>query len=629
MSRKGSRKPRNKKQPNPSARAARERLDSGGTRPKVWLWVPALLVVALGAMAWWRASTHQHTSSKRHAKYMARPHGSITFNKEIAPIVFENCTGCHRPGESGPFNLLTYAEVSKRAKQIAEVTQSHFMPPWLPSGEAGQFLGDRRLTPEQIGLIQQWAAEGTPEGKASDLPPTPKWTDGWQLGEPDLVVTMPESYTLPAEGADVYRNFILPIPTTAQRFVRAVEVRPSSKAVHHAFIRIDASHESRRLDARDVTPGFSGMTTPPAAETPEGHFLGWQPGRGPCEAPKGLAWTLPAEADVVLLMHMQPRGTPETIRPSIGFWFTEQAPTNTPTKISLVSYDLDISAGATNQVVEQRLMMPLDTDLLSILPHAHYLGKQLEGFAILPDDTRKTLLEIPQWDFNWQSDFRYAEPVFLPKGTVLALRYTYDNSTNNVRNPNRHLQHVTYGLQTTNEMCELHFQLLPHDPADQAKLEELASSVSMRNILDVNRQRLRENPRDAEAVTEIAKVDMMQGKAVDAVRLLQEAVTADPGMADAHYTLGVALMDLSRYTEAEGQFVEAVRLDGDDYQASNNAGICALRLSRLDEAALYFQAALRVHPGDRLAAANLRLALEAKREKRKGRHPEPTATSAF
>jgi len=487
------------------------------------------------------------------------------------------------------------------------------MPPWLAAGDHDQFLDDRRLTVEQIGLIRQWVAEGGSEGDAADLPPLPKWTDGWQLGTPDLAVTMPESYTLPAEGPDVYRNFIIPVPTTMHRFVRAVELRPSSKAVHHAFIRIDASHESRRLDARDDAAGFAGMITPPAAETPEGHFLGWQPGRGPCHAPYGLAWTLPAESDVVLLMHMQPTGKPEIIRPTIGFWFTDEAPTNAPTKVSLVTYEIEIPPGATNYQIERTLTLPVDADLLSILPHAHYLAKQMEGFALMPDGNRKTLLQIPEWNFNWQSDYRYAKPVFLPKGTVLGLRYTYDNSANNVHNPRQPPLPVRYGLQSTNEMCELHFQLLPHDPAQQRTLEAAASQFAIRDIIDRNRHRLRENPKDTEAVIEIAKADMMQGNTRAAVHLLERVVSVDPGIADAHYTLGIALMNQSKYSDAENQFDEAVHLDSQDYQASNNAGICALRLSKLDEAVLYFQAALRMHPGDRLAAANLQLALQAKR----------------
>ena len=492
------------------------------------------------------------------------------------------------------------------------------MPPWLPEDGHEELLDKRRLSVEQIGLIGQWAAEGAPEGKDSDLPPLPKWTEGWQLGPPDLVVTMPEAYSLSADGIDVYRNFIIPVPMTEKRFVRAVELRLLSKAVHHAFIRIDPTHESRKLDEKDPGPGFGGMTRPPNAETPAGHFLGWQPGRGPARAAEGLEWTLPSGADVVLLMHMQPRGKPETIRPSIGFYFTEKPPTNTPTTMSIFTYDIDIPAGATNYNIEQTLKLPVDTDLLSILPHCHYLGKRLEGFAVLPDQSRKTLLLIPDWDFNWQSDYRYEKPVFLPKGTVLGLRYTYDNSTNNARNPNQPPGEVKYGLQTTNEMGELHFQLLAHQANQQQQLEKAASEYAIKDLVRLNQHRLHEDLNDYGAMVELAKANLMLGNPENAVPLLTRVLTAQPRNVDAHFTLGIALMDRTNYRQAEAAFVEALALDPENYRARNNAGLCCLRLGKLDDAIVHFQEALRLHPGDTIAESNLRLTVQAKRG-RKGK----------
>ena len=212
----------------------------------------ALLVVAWGVgwFAWQQRKAPAH--------YTPRPRGTVTFSKDIAPIVFGHCAGCHRPGEAAPFPLLNYGDVKKHATQIAEVTQSGFMPPWLPEDGHIELVGRRRLAVEQRGLIQQWAQEGAPEGRPEDLPPLPKWSEGWQLGTPDLVVTMPEAYTLPAEGRDVYRNFVIPIPTKSARQVRAIELRPSSKAVHHAFIRFDRTDECRQQDAQEPGPGSPG-----------------------------------------------------------------------------------------------------------------------------------------------------------------------------------------------------------------------------------------------------------------------------------------------------------------------------------------------------------------------------------
>jgi hypothetical protein len=333
-----------------------------------------------------------------------------------------------------------------------------------------------------LGLIQQWVADGAPEGDTADLPAVPLWTDGWQLGPPDLVVTMPETYTLPADGKDIYRNFVIPVASSKDRHVRALEFRADTKAIHHAFLRLDRSYQCRKMDAQDKEPGFGGMETPIGAEDMGGHFMSWQPGRGPTRIPEGLAFTLPAGADLVLQFHMQPTGKPEPIRPSIGFYFTDQAATNKPMKLSLSSFAIDIPANSSNFAIEDSYLLPVDVDLLAVLPHTHYLGKRLEGYAILPDGARQDLLLIKDWDFNWQSDYRFVHPVALPKGTRLAMRYIFDNTTNNVRNPNHPPIRVKYGLQSTDEMGELWFQVLTRNKNDFVKLED---DLTRRGLDDV------------------------------------------------------------------------------------------------------------------------------------------------
>jgi len=584
-------------------------LSSALCPPRLRVVVLCLIVAAAGTMITLHFARRPLAGT---AHYRPQPAGSVTFNKDIAPILFEHCSTCHRPGESGPFTLISYADLKKRARQIAEVTETRFMPPWLPEDGHEELLDRRRLTGEQIGLINQWAAEGAPEGLASDLPPTPKWTEGWQLGPPDLVVTMPEAYTLPTEGKDVYRNFIIPVPTTQDRFVKGFEFRPSSKSVHHAFIRLDRTHESRLLAAREPGPGFGGMVTPPSAESPNGHFLGWQPGRGHTRSPDGLPWILPAGVDIVLLMHMQPRGKPEPVQPSIGFYFTDVPPTNTPIKLGLKSYAIDIPAGASNYVVEQTTVLPEDSDLLSLLPHTHYLGKRLEGFAVLPDGTRKTLLLIPQWDFNWQSDFRFKNTVFLPKGTTLGMHYTFDNSTNNLHQPHKPPLAVTYGLQTTQEMAELHFQLLARNAVGRDRLEAAAVRLLHQNDVDLNQRLLREDPSDGEAMLEIAKVMLVERDLRGAEGMFRRAIAARPALADAHYSLAVVFFEQSNLPEAERESLEALRLDPQNSKAANNAGIACMRQGKLDDAARLFQEALRMHPGDKFAQDNLDLVRNAK-----------------
>jgi mono/diheme cytochrome c family protein len=573
----------------------------------VWKMGLALVVASL-AVGWFAWQQRQSPS-----RYTQRPRGTVTFNKDIAPIVFGHCAGCHRPGEAAPFPLLKYGDVKKHAAQIAEVTRSGFMPPWLPEDGHVELQGRRRLSVEQRGLIEQWVAESAPEGRAADLPAQPQWPEGWQFGTPDLVVTMPEAYFLPAEGKDVYRNFVIPVPTPSLRYVRAIELRPSSKAVHHAFIRFDRTDECRQQDAQEPGPGFAGMTVPSSAYSPAGHFLGWQPGRGPVQAPEGLSWELPAGVDMVLLMHLQPRGKSEPIQASVGFFFTDTPPTNTPAKVSLKVYDIDIPAGAARYEVEKRLKVPLDVDLLATLPHAHYLGRRLEAFARLPDGTRQTLLLIPEWDFNWQSDFRFARPVFLPKGSEIGLHFTYDNSTNNTRNPYQPPARVPYGLQTTNEMGELHFQLLAHRAADRQQLLQQEQQWARADLVEFYERHLRQNPADAEAMLELAKVRLLQGEMPVTEALVRQAVALRPDLSDGHYSLGIVLMSRTNVVEAEQAFLTTIGMAPTHYKAHNNAGLCALRLGRLDTAAARFREALRLHPGDSVAQANLDLVLKMQR----------------
>jgi len=206
---------------------------------------------------------------------------AVTFNQQIAPIIYGNCSPCHHPGEAAPFSLLSYSDVVKKGKTIGKVTSSRVMPPWKAEPASYSYRDERRLKDEEIMLIQSWLKQDMPEG-TGEKPEPPKFASGWRLGEPDLVLRMPEPYTLASSGKDIYRNFVIPIPTPGTRYVEAAEFLPGNpKIVHHAFMKIDRTRESRRLDEKDPEPGFSFMITPDSAQMPDGHFLGWQPGRQP------------------------------------------------------------------------------------------------------------------------------------------------------------------------------------------------------------------------------------------------------------------------------------------------------------------------------------------------------------
>lgn len=538
-----------------------------------------------------------------------------TFTRHIAPIIYQNCSGCHRPGQSSPFPLLTFLDVSKHAKVIVDVVQNRIMPPWLPDRGHGHFVGERGLSQVQIDTVVRWANQGAAEGLTADLPPQPVWTDGWQLGPPDLVVRMPEPFTVPAEGRDVYRNFVIPIPGELKRFVRGVEIHPGSKQVHHAFLRFDRTRESMRLDKKDAEPGFGGMNTPGSAYNPGGQFLSWQPGKVQTLHAEGLAWPLEPHSDAVLQVHLQPSGKSESLQAEIGFYFTDRAPTNTPFKIGLRSMSIDIPAGITNYIVTDSYALPVDVDLIGILPHAHYLAKEMHCWATLPDGTTRSLLLIRQWDFKWQGDYRFSQPIFAPKGTKLNMRFTYDNSAGNPRNPNQPPKHVKYGVQTSDEMAEMWMQVLPRHPSELRSLSDDYSKHAIHTAVAYNEYLLRENPKNGRAHVELGKIRLMRGQP-GALELFRAAVQLEPDIDEAHYHLGLMLEQNGDAVGARIEYETTIRLNPDFFEAHNNLGLICMASDRLAQAVFHFKEVLRINPGDEIALKNLDLVL-ARRPKGK------------
>lgn len=530
----------------------------------------------------------------------------VTFNRDIAPILFSHCAVCHRPGGAGPFDLLTFADAKKRSADLVRVTQSRYMPPWLPEAGHARFLDERRLAPEQMDTIRRWATEGTAEGAPQDLPPVPNWPSGWQLGQPDLVVEMPEAFQLKAEGRDVYRNFVVPVPVAARKFVRAIEFKPGTpKAVHHAFIRVDRTRQSRRLDALDPEPGFPGMNPPASAEIPDGHFLSWQPGRLASVSPSDMNWVLEPGSDFVLQVHMNPTGRPEAVRCAVGLYFSETAPTAHLFKIGLSSYSIDIPAGATNWMVAESYRLPVDARVIAVLPHAHYLGHDLRGFALLPDGSTNWLIRIPDWNFNWQGDYRFASPVFLPKGSVVSMQFSYDNSDANPRNPNHPPQRVRFGLQSVDEMGELWLQLQLASLEDQSTMRLDYQAKLAGELRQYNEFLLSQNPNDARAHNNIGKLELVAGRRGEARARFDRAASLDPGFDEPHYHLGLMLEEEKKATEAKAEYFKAIQANGENGKARNNLGSIYLGEDRLDRAEAQFKSALGINPSDALAHDNL------------------------
>jgi tetratricopeptide (TPR) repeat protein/mono/diheme cytochrome c family protein len=534
--------------------------------------------------------------------------GAISYHQNIAPIISQNCAVCHHPGESAPFALLTYDDVKKHATQIAKVTQSRYMPPWLPEHGYGDFADERRLSDEQIQLIGQWVKNGTPEGKPTNAPATQPWKEGWQLGQPDMIAQMPQAYTLPADGKDIYRNFVVPLSHDSSRWVRAVELHAGNRqVVHHSFIMFDNSGSARRSDAQDAEIGYPGMDAGEDVGGPGGQFLSWQPGKQPSLGNEARSWRLRKGADMVLQMHMRPGGKPEPIQSSVGFYFTERAPTQYPFVLVLRSTQIEIPAGEKNYIIESSYTLPVDADLTGILPHAHYLGHELSGVATLPDGTQKHLILIRNWDFNWQGDYRYAVPMSLPKGTKLSMRFTYDNSDQNVRNPSHPPVAVRYGLNSTDEMGELWLQLVPKDQQDMVTLvQDYLKNYGIPDSIARCEFLLKFSPKDSSLHTELSSALMKAGRMDDAQKEMQRAIELDAKNAKAHFNLANLLVGQQKIAEAVEEYETALRLDPDYYRAHNNLGLIYQKMGKLDPAARHFYNALRVNPND--LSSNLNLA---------------------
>jgi len=561
----------------------------------------------------------------------------LTFARDIAPIVYRNCAPCHRPGEAGPFPLLSYQDVKKHAPEVADVTSRRFMPPWAPEAGYGDFSDERRLTAGEIQMIKDWVSQGAPEGNPSETPPLPKFAEGWQLGPPDLIVDAPNGYTLSASGPDVYWNFIIPVALEKMRYVRAVEIRPGDKRiVHHANLYVDRARSARRQEtaAGQGFPGMDVVIDRPLSEPDDGHFLFWKPGGAPYVEPEGFAWRLDPGNDLVLNAHLRPTGKPEQVRPTIGLYFTDQPQEKFPMLVNL-EHDgaLDIPPGNSDFLVSDDFRLPMDVDVLAVYPHAHYLGHLLEGYATLPNGQRKWLIRIPDWDPNWQGAYHYRQAVFLPKGTVISMRYHYDNSAANPRNPNQPPRRVVAGNQATDEMGHLWLQVLPKPDMISARGDR---RMELQEAL--MRHRLEKYPGDFEASFEIGALRLARLDPAQALPMIETAVRIQSGDPEARNLLGSALAAVGRNTEAIEQFRAALRLRPDygtarynlaralaragkydeaiesygqlidqfprDAQVRDELGELYMKLGKRTEAAEYFNQALAIDPKDTVARRN-------------------------
>ena len=522
-----------------------------------------------------------------------------TFHRDIQPIVLKQCAGCHYPSGPGPFPLLTYAEVKSHARQIAAVTQTGYMPPWPPAATSGPFTDERHLTPEQIRLFRNWAAAGAPEGESgihSPQAPAEEIEPRWRLGTPDLVLRTEKPFRLQADGPDIFWNFIFRPELKQGQYVRAIEIRPgNARLVHHANLLIDRAGSSARLEAVSGS-GFGGMDLDlnRSPLDPVSHFLFWKPGSKPYEEPPGFAWRLNPGNLLVLNTHLQPSGKVEDVTPEIALYFTDEKPRYFPIVLQLQNdRALDIPAGASDFVVADEFQLPEDADLLAIYPHAHYLGTLLEATAKLPDGKTRELIRIPHWDLNWQAVYRYCFPVHLPKGTSIRMRFHYDNSDSNERNPHHPPKRVQAGNQATDEMGHLWIQLLPCAKGDHRRPFQEAMA----------RHRIARDPGDAAAHLSLGAILLSRLRVQEALPELRIAARLDNALPEAHDMLGAALQNTGQLQEAVLEYRRALAIASNYASAHYNLARALAKLGERESALREMKIVRRAFPEDARIAA--------------------------
>ena len=540
--------------------------------------------------------------------------GPVTFAHDVAPILIEHCGACHHPDGPAPFSLLTYASAKQHATQIAAVTHRRVMPPWKSEPGYGDFIGQQPLSDDQIDVLQRWVRDGTLEGNAADVPAAPHYSGGWQLGTPDLVVALPTPYELAADGPDLSRVFVLPIPIDATRYVRGIEFHPGNpKVVHHANIRIDPTPASRALDEADPGPGYDGVLAH-SAVYPDGHFLGWTPGQAAPLLPGNLTWRLSPRTDFVVEVHMKPSGKPEAVAPSIGVYFGSGPPERTPAMLRLGRQSIDIAAGDKAYAIDDSFVLPVDAEVLAVQPHAHYRARQVKGIATLPDGTTRWLIYIKDWDFRWQHVYRYVTPFMLPKGTTVSVHYTFDNSADNPRNPVQPPARVTWGQWSQDEMGDLWIQVLTKDDRDRETLNAAFRRKAMAEDIVGYETMIRRDPRRRQLHDDVAQLYLDQGRAAEAAAHLEASVRIDPQSAAAHFNVATALTLAGRIDEAIDQYREALRLKPDYGLAHNNLGNALVSRGSSGDALQHFREAARLDPSNAEAHYNVGSLLRARGE---------------
>ncbi len=399
---------------------------------------------------------------------MAQP---VTFATDVAPIIYSNCTSCHRAGEVGPMPFANYQQVSQYGSMIAQVTQNRSMPPWPADRNYSHFIGERGLSASDIQKIQDWVAQGKPRGDSTLEPPAPTFPTGSQLGTPNLVLSMSQTYTIQGNNTDDYRNFVIPSGLLQDRQIAAIEFRPGNRRiVHHALIGYDTTGTARRKDQQYAGYGYPGFGFNADVQ---GEFTGYTPGSQVLRYPSGIAKRLPANADIVVQIHYAPSSVSDTDRSTLNIFFAQG--TVTRQAITYAANPYDFPNGANSFVIQPNTTptfrairrVPYDISMMSVYPHAHLLGKTWKTYAVTPRNDTIPLIKIDDWDFNWQGAYTFPKFVKIPALSNIIVEGSYDNTTNNPLNPSNPPRLVTWGESTTDEMFLNYLTFVPYVTGDE------------------------------------------------------------------------------------------------------------------------------------------------------------------
>ncbi len=424
----------------------------------------------------------------------------ITFSKDIAPIIYTNCTVCHRPGEIGPMSLTSYDEVRNWGPTIKYVTEIKYMPPWKPDKHYSSFLGERGLSDDEIAKIKNWVENGMPQGNLSDEPALPEFPEGSQIGQPDLVLSFKQTYTHKGNNRDQYQIFVLPTGLTEDKIVKGIELRPGNRRiVHHALFALDETGQASTLDAQTPEygyPGFGGYGVPVTE-----NYTGYVPGAKVRLYAEGMGQKMTAGSNLLIQMHYAPSPIDEPDSSTVNIFFAdekEQVTRNVQQAIMLPFAPLIqngpfVMPPETIKKFHCKFISPIDVSLIAVGPHMHLLGKDWEVFSVSPSGDTTNLISIPDWDFNWQGGYFFKRLIKIEKGSEVHAFATYDNTSNNPKNPNVPPRTITWGEGTSDEMFYLPFFFVPYLPGDEDIIfepDDITTSVDGEVILNFPKDEL-------------------------------------------------------------------------------------------------------------------------------------------